>query len=96
MSSDAPSTGKVLQQAEAQRPDPTWSLLYRAGGWAALVYVLLVVVPVVLGYALDVTGSFRAAFTACAAFEVVALAVACFTRESGGRAATASGSGGSC
>ena len=55
-----------------------------------------IVVPVVLGYALDLTGSFRAAFTACAAFEVVALAVACFTRESGGRAATASGSGGSC
>ena len=54
------------------------------------------VVPVVLGYALDLTGSFRAAFTACAAFEVVALAIACFTRESGGRAATASGSGGSC
>jgi nitrate/nitrite transporter NarK len=55
-----------------------------------------IVVPVVLGYALDLTGSFRAAFTACAAFEAVALAVACFTRESGGRAATASGSGGSC
>jgi nitrate/nitrite transporter NarK len=54
------------------------------------------VVPVVLGYALDLTGSFPAAFTACAAFEVVALAIACFTRESGRAAATASGSGGSC
>lgn len=53
-------------------------------------------VPVVLGYALDLTGSFPAAFTACAAFEVVALAIACFTRESGRGAATASGSGGSC
>ena len=29
-------------------PDPTWATLYRAGGWSALVYVLLVVVPVVL------------------------------------------------
>jgi nitrate/nitrite transporter NarK len=50
------------------------------------------VVPVVLGYVLDLTGSFRTAFTACAAFEVVALAIACFTRESGRGAATASGS----
>jgi nitrate/nitrite transporter NarK len=50
------------------------------------------VVPVVLGYALDLTGSFRIAFTACAVFEVVALAIACFTRESGRRAARASGS----
>jgi len=50
------------------------------------------VVPVVLGYALDLTGSFPTAFTACAAFEVVALAIACFTRESGRGAATASGS----
>jgi nitrate/nitrite transporter NarK len=70
--------------------------------WAILAVCVLaffvggLVVPVVLGYALDLTGSFRAAFTACAAFEVVALAVACFTRESGGRAATVSGSGGSC
>src|SRR6185312_11013018 len=31
------------------------------------------VVPVVLGYALDLTGSFRTAFAACAAFEAVAL-----------------------
>ena len=37
------------------------------------------------------TGSFPAAFAACAGFEVVALAIACFTRESGGRTATASG-----
>jgi nitrate/nitrite transporter NarK len=44
-------------------------------------------VPVALGYALDLTGSFAAAFTACAAFEVVALAIAAFTRESGRRAA---------
>jgi len=48
-------------------------------------------VPVVLGWALDRTGSFPAAFAACAGFEVVALAIACFTRESGGRTATASG-----
>ena len=54
------------------------------------------VVPVVLGYVLDLTGSFPTAFTACAAFEAVALAIAAFTRESGRGAATASGSGGSC
>ena len=28
--------------------DPTWSSLYRVGGWSALVYVVLVLVPVVL------------------------------------------------
>ena len=49
-------------------------------------------VPVALGWALDRTGSFPAAFAACAGFEAVALAIACFTRESGGRMATASGS----
>jgi nitrate/nitrite transporter NarK len=54
------------------------------------------IVPVVLGYVLDLTGSFPIAFTACAAFEMVALAIAAFTRESGRGAATASGSGGSC
>ena len=54
------------------------------------------VVPVVLGYVLDLTGSFPTAFTVCAGFEVVALAIAAFTRESGRGAATASGSGGSC
>jgi nitrate/nitrite transporter NarK len=54
------------------------------------------VVPVVLGYALDLTGSFRAAFAACAAFEAVALVIACFTRESGDRGVRASGSGASC
>jgi hypothetical protein len=30
------------------RPDPTWGPLYRVGGRSALLYVLLVVVPVVL------------------------------------------------
>ncbi len=30
------------------RPDMTWAMLYRAGGWSALLYVLLVLVPVVL------------------------------------------------
>jgi nitrate/nitrite transporter NarK len=44
-------------------------------------------VPVALGYALDLTGRFSAAFTACAVFEVVALGIAAFARETGGRAA---------
>jgi nitrate/nitrite transporter NarK len=45
------------------------------------------VVPVALGYALDLTGSFPAAFTACAVFEAVALAIAMFARETGRRSA---------
>jgi len=45
------------------------------------------VVPVALGYALDLTGSFPAAFTACAVFEAVALAIAMFARETGRRGA---------
>ena len=32
----------------SRRPDPTWGLLFKVGGWSALLYVLLVVVPVVL------------------------------------------------
>jgi hypothetical protein len=34
--------------AGARRPDPTWGLLFKAGGWSAVLYVLLVLVPVVL------------------------------------------------
>ena len=44
-------------------------------------------VPVALGYALDLTASFPAAFTACAVFEAVALAIAMFARETGRRGA---------
>jgi hypothetical protein len=51
MSSDAPTSGRVIEQAESRRPDPTWGPLYRAGGWSALLYVLLVVVPVMLVFA---------------------------------------------
>lgn len=40
-------------------------------------------VPVLVGKILDVSGSFPAAFTACAAFEALALASAAFTRETG-------------
>lgn len=43
----APASAVATQQAPAH-PDPTWSLLYRSGGWSAMVYVLLVLVPVVL------------------------------------------------
>jgi hypothetical protein len=38
---------------------------------------------VLIGKILDVSGSFPAAFTACAAFEALALASAVFTRETG-------------
>jgi MFS family permease len=40
-------------------------------------------IPVLIGKILDVSGSFPVAFTACAAFEAVALASAAFTRETG-------------
>ena len=33
------------------RPDPTWAMLFKAGGWSALLYVLLVLLPVVLVFA---------------------------------------------
>ena len=44
------SSGAVPEHAPDQlwRPDPTWGPLYRAGGWSALLYVLLVLVAVVL------------------------------------------------
>ena len=52
----------------------------------AFCFVGGLLVPVALGYALDLTGSFVTAFTACAAFELVALAIAVFARETGRRA----------
>jgi nitrate/nitrite transporter NarK len=53
----------------------------------AFCFVGGLLVPVALGYALDVTGSFPAAFTACAVFEAVALVIGMFAREPGRRAA---------
>ena len=40
-------------------------------------------IPVLVGKILDVSGSFPAAFVACAGFEALALASAAFTRETG-------------
>ena len=40
-------------------------------------------IPVLVGKILDMSDSFPAAFTACAAFEALALASAAFTRETG-------------
>lgn len=48
MTGDAPRSGTVVDPAGPRSPDPTWGRLYRVGGWSALVYVLLVLVPVVL------------------------------------------------
>ena len=48
MASDAPTSARVIEHAASPRVDATWGLLYRVGGWSALLYVLLVVVPVVL------------------------------------------------
>jgi len=52
----------------------------------AFCFVGGLVVPVALGYALDLTGSFSTAFAACATFEAVALGIAALTREPGRRA----------
>lgn len=38
----------TVESPHSPRPDPTWVTLYRVGGWSALVFVLLVLVPVVL------------------------------------------------
>lgn len=46
-------------------------------------FVGALIAPVVLGRVLDVTGSFPAAFVACAVVEALALATAFFTRETG-------------
>ncbi len=48
MSGDAPTGSTVIEHAAPPQPDATWGLLYRVGGWSAVVYVLLVLVPVVL------------------------------------------------
>jgi cyanate permease len=40
-------------------------------------------IPVLVGKILDVSGSFPAAFTACAACEALALVSGAFTRETG-------------
>jgi hypothetical protein len=40
-------------------------------------------IPVLVGKILDVSGSFPAAFGACAAFEALALVCTAFTRETG-------------
>ncbi|HYN29163.1 MAG TPA: hypothetical protein VES95_04745 [Dermatophilaceae bacterium] len=41
-------TSRIIEPAGSRRPDPTWGLLFKAGGWSALLYVLLVLVAVVL------------------------------------------------
>ena len=48
MAGAAPTSTRDVEPAGSGRPDPTWGLLYKAGGWSALLYVLLVLVPVVL------------------------------------------------
>ena len=48
MANDAPTGSRVIEHSASPRPDATWGLLYRVGGWSAMLYVLLVLVPVVL------------------------------------------------
>ncbi len=58
----------------------TWALLYKAGGWSALLYVLLVLVPVVLVFAAPLPPTDGAAVLAyIAAHQAVYLAeLVCF------------------
>lgn len=48
MAGEAQSNLPGVERADLGRPDMSWRPLYRAGGVAALLYVLLVLVPVVL------------------------------------------------
>ena len=48
MAGGASASTEDLGQIRSGRPDLTWRPLYKAGGWSALLYVLLVLVPVVL------------------------------------------------
>ena len=43
----APTRSRTSERGGARRPDPSWGLLFKAGGWSALLYVLLVLLPVV-------------------------------------------------
>ncbi len=48
MADEAPSDVPGTEPTESGRPDASWGPLYTAGGAAALLYVLLVLIPVVL------------------------------------------------
>ena len=48
MADEARSDVSGTEPTESGRPDASWGPLYRAGGAAALLYVLLVLIPVVL------------------------------------------------
>ena len=51
VSRPAGTATKGLEPPGPGRPDMAWASLYTAGGWSALLYVLLVLVPVVLVFA---------------------------------------------
>ena len=48
MADEARSDVSGTEPTESGRPDASWRPLYRAGGVAALLYVLLVLIPVAL------------------------------------------------
>ena len=51
MAGHAPTAIGPAAPAAPHGPDASWGLLYKAGGWAAMLYVVLVLVPVVLVFA---------------------------------------------
>ena len=54
-----------------------------SGVVTSITLVGALVIPVLLGAVLDASGSFPAAFLACAGVQALALLTACFTREAG-------------
>lgn len=48
MAGGVPTSTGDIEHVRSGRPDLTWGPLYRVGGWSAVLYVLLVLVPVVL------------------------------------------------
>jgi len=49
-----PSPSPIEDHVEAAGPDPSWGHLYKAGGVSAMLFVLLVLIPVVLVFAAPV------------------------------------------
>jgi len=41
-------TSSTVDDVEAATPDQSWTGLYKAGGWSAMLFVLLVLIPLVL------------------------------------------------
>ena len=73
-----------MLQTPMHEPQPLGQLIGTASGVVnPFCFVGSLLIPVVVGKILDVSGSFPAAFTASATFEALALVSAAFTRGTG-------------